>query len=191
MFLENVANTFAEFCTNISWQLLRDVFVEDLFRDFTETLMTNWSKTRSTLRRRLCGRLCGRLCARFDRWPIDNSSTTLWEICGRHIWQKYLREQRTKKCPQGVDKKISTRCVKFLRSRLATFETHASVDTQPIANRCVRSEIWQRNRPFPVFLTDLLHYSTQQIPKNRGRFLVNFPVCARALATDYWRWVND
>ena len=111
---------FDNFSEIILWKIC-ERFVEDLFRDFTETLMTNWSKTRSTIRRIFCGRLCARLdrmtdrhfvedfvqdliddsmtsrqqlCARFDRWPIDNSSTTLWEICGRHIWQKYLRDTR-------------------------------------------------------------------------------------------------
>ena len=53
-FFGNVQTSFAEICTNLFWQFLRDYFVKDLWkicsRDFTETLMTNWSMARSTLR---------------------------------------------------------------------------------------------------------------------------------------------
>ena len=117
------------------WQPLRDIFVEDLFRDFTETLMTNWSKTRSTLRRRLCGRL--------DRWLDDISTTTLckiWSVTDRQLidyfvrdlWKTHLtkifeRHQRIKKFTRCVDEKISTRCVKFLRTQISNCSRRTQV----------------------------------------------------------------
>ena len=159
-------------------------------RSVPEILQKRWWQIDRWLDRLLENILWKTLCKIWsvtDRPFVEDFVRDLWKTHLTKIFERAENKKMSTRCWQ----KISTRCVKFLRSRLATFETHASVDTQPIANRCVRSEIWLRNRPFPVFLTDLLHYSTQQIPKNRGRFLVNFPVCARALATDYRRWVDD
>ena len=93
MFYGNVQTSFAEICTNMFWQFLRDYFVKDLWKICSEILQKRWWQIDRWLDR-LLENICGRLCARFDRWPIDNSSTTLWEICGRHIWQKYLRDTR-------------------------------------------------------------------------------------------------
>ena len=130
-FLENVANTFAEFCTNISLTTSQrcfcERFVEDLSRDFTETLMTNWSMTRSTLREYFVEDFV----EDFVQDLIGDRSTTHRLLCERFVedtFDKNIWETpENKKFTRCVDEKISTRCVKFLRTQISNCSRRTQV----------------------------------------------------------------
>ena len=138
MFFGNVQTSFAEICTNMFWQFLRDYFVkdlweicerfvEDLFRDFTETLMTNWSMTRSTLR----DYFVEDFVEDFVQDLIGDRSTTHRLLCERFVedtFDKNIWETpENKKFTRCVDEKISTRCVKFLRTQISNCSRRTQV----------------------------------------------------------------
>ena len=120
-----VEDLFQRFYRNVDDKLIDDsidsqgLFVEDFVEDFVQDLIGD----RSTTHRLLC-----------ERFVEDT------------FVKKYLRDQRIKKFTRCVDEKnIHTLCEISAKADQQLLETHASVDTQPIANRCVRFEIRQLN----------------------------------------------
>ena len=126
-FLENVQTSFAVICTNISWQLLRDVFVKDLWKIYSEILQKRWWQIDRWLDRLLENILWKTLCKIWsvtDRQLIDHFVRDLWKT---HLTKIFERHQRIKKFTRCVDEKISTRCVKFLRTQISNCSRRTQV----------------------------------------------------------------
>ena len=123
MFFGNVQTSFAEICTNMFWQFLRDYFVKDLWeicgRSVPEILQKRWWQIDRWLDRLLENILWKTLCKIWsvtDRQLIDYFVRDLWKT---HLTKIFERHQRIKKFTQRCWQKISTRCVKLSAKQIS------------------------------------------------------------------------
>ena len=130
-FLENVQTSFAEICTNMFWQFLRDYFVKDLWKICSEILQKRWWQIdrwldrllENILWKTLWKTLC-KIWSVTDRQLIDYFVRDLWKT---HLTKIFERHQRIKKFTRCVDEKMSTRCVKFLRTQISNCSRRTQV----------------------------------------------------------------
>ena len=131
MFFGNVQTSFAEICTNMFWQFLRDYFVKDLWKICSEILQKRWWQIdrwldrllETILWKTLWKTLC-KIWSVTDRPLIEYFVRDLWKT---HLTKIFERHQRIKKFTRCVDEKISTRCVKFLRTQISNCSRRTQV----------------------------------------------------------------
>ena len=130
MFFGNVQTSFAEICTNMFWQFLRDYFVKDLWKICSEILQKRWWQIdrwldrllETILWKTLWKTLC-KIWSVTDRPLIDYFVRDLWKT---HLTKIFERSEN-KKISTKSWQKISTRCVKFLRTQISNCSRRTQV----------------------------------------------------------------